>query len=130
MLKALRPRFGSPVLFAIALLAIALRAVVPAGYMLSASDAGRIVVALCTGHGPQTTTMALGAPQKPSGDSRRFEQPCAYAMAAEVAPPAATPVVVAAAREAMSVAVASVAVAPGRGLAAPPPWPTGPPVAA
>jgi hypothetical protein len=39
------------------ILAFALRALVPAGFMLAPSAVGEMTVVLCTGHGPQTITL-------------------------------------------------------------------------
>lgn len=109
------------VLFTLALLAIVMRVAVPPGFM--ADPTGRAGLVICTGHGPLTDHKGSD-PAKTTPDI-----PCAFAGHAAVdAPDVIIP----------RISVAWVAVsppqlrkpdlAPGRGLAAPPPPAVGPPV--
>lgn len=121
-----------------ALLAMALRALTPAGYMLApAQFDGRIVaVTLCTDHGPVDTiidrTTGLPADQQggdaPSGETAAA--PCVFAAAgAPLAPEA--PALPNRVRSASLALAAPLAPAPRAArLAAPPPWATGPPLSA
>ena len=143
MLRGLRhQRTGfAQALAAFALLAITVRALVPAGYMFTPAQDGRfITVTLCSAHGateavidlntgavvdPDSTTQDDPPANAPSADA-----PCVFAASASLVAPeqlASLPV-------AFSVASVelprTIEVAPGRGLAAPPPWSTGPPITA
>ncbi len=109
------------------LVVFAMRALVPAGYMLAQdADARGLTVTMCTLQGAVVThdlSGAADAPEKPAQE----EAPCVFALIAPVAPPAdgaALEVAVAASHDR---APRSVDVRPGQGLAAPPPWSTGPP---
>lgn len=120
-----------PRLFALlAILALAMRVAVPAGWMPT-TDLG---LAVCTGEGMVAAPTAwaedwakrLGkpAPQK----TTTTDHPCAFASAGTALAepfPAPAPVLLAA-TEAPAPARPR-ALTPGRGLAAPPPPPTGPP---
>ncbi|MDO8323661.1 MAG: hypothetical protein Q7T23_12050 [Phenylobacterium sp.] len=122
----------------LACMAIALRVFIPQGYMLApGADSGSVPIVLCTPQGARTVSIdAAGhivdsptkTPTDPSG-SPAADHPCAFsgsgvAFAAE--PPML--VVLAGLRWVhVSVAVES-QTTPGRGLAAPPPPPTGPPL--
>ena len=119
------------------------RALVPAGFMLSEATDGshRVVVTLCTGHGPvQTFVMeerTRSADEKGAANAHQRDQaptkttqsdaPCVFAaMATLSAPELAPPLTI----KAYSFYVAPPVltdVAIGHGLAAPPPWSTGPP---
>lgn len=122
---------------ALALLAMVVRAFVPAGYMIGPARAGEILaVTLCSGHGPVEALIDLktGAlvdhqkktPEKPAaGDA-----PCVFAFAAPLAAPEA-PLTLTIRFVTISAPLSRLAaIAPGRGLAAPPPWATGPPATA
>ena len=122
---------------AIALLAMLVRAIVPAGYMLAEADTpdGRyLVVQMCDGHGAaQVVDLDTGKlldasklPGKPDG--KTSSTPCVFAVTAPMASPpvAAEPVVFQ--RVYAADFVVALAVAPGRGIAAPPPPSTGPPI--
>lgn len=140
MLRGLRyGRTGfARALAAFALLAIAVRAFLPAGFMLAPAQDGRFVsVVLCSGHTQTQMVMDLetgaildadAVPAGKSSDHRsQTDAPCAFAMAAHLAPPeTARALDVALAAHALE-AERPFAVLPGRGLAAPPPWSTGPP---
>lgn len=121
---------------AIALLAILVRAIVPAGYMLAEADTpdGRyLVVQMCDGHGAAQvvdldTGKLLDASKLPGkSDGKSNNAPCVFAVTAPMASPpvAAEPVVFQ--RAFAADFVVALAVAPGRGIAAPPPPSTGPP---
>lgn len=62
-------------------LALAMRLLVPAGFMPAVSD-GRIVVSMCSGTGPQTTVITipgLDHGQPGDNDHAKAEPPCAFA---------------------------------------------------
>jgi hypothetical protein len=143
MLRGLRHhRSGfAQTLAAFALLAMVVRALVPAGYMFAPTQDQRfITVTLCSSHGTGEAVIDLitGAVVDPDAANHNdapsntpsADGPCVFAtVAALSAPdqPASLPVVFRLA----SVEILHVsAVAPGRGLAAPPPWSTGPPLTA
>lgn len=126
----------SQVLAALAFIAIAVRALVPSGYMVGPSEDGRILpIVLCSGHEAflDLTTGQLvegGAPTEDGGPSKQTSAPCVFAVSAHFAAPA--PITEPALAqvygdEAPLIRPVSV---PGRGLAAPPPWATGPPLTA
>lgn len=142
MLRGLRHhRTGfARTLAAFALLAMVVRALVPAGYMFAPTQDHRfITVTLCSGHGPaeaviDLTTGAIVDPgstnqsDEPSKKSPNADAPCVFAVAAALSAPeqpASLPVVF---RLASADLPRAIEVAPGRGLAAPPPWSTGPPL--
>jgi len=115
-------------LFALAFVALLFNVIAPPGYMLAdPATAQPFAVVLCTAQGPVSLTPDLGhAPaHKPSSD-----MPCAFAgHGVGAAPPA--PVVVGLADFAVyrgAVVLAVSDLAPGRGLAAPPPPSHGPPI--
>ena len=120
---------------AIALLAMLVRAIVPAGYMLAQADTGQgryLTVEMCEGHAAKVIDLDTGKQVDPSklpgkADDKSKNAPCVFASTASVA----TPVSVAEPVEfllAHTVAFgADLAVRPGRGIAAPPPPSTGPP---
>lgn len=124
---------------AFALLALLVRAFVPAGYMLAEAETpnGRyLVVQMCEQHGQAAQIIDLDtgktidkskAPQK--SDSKHTDAPCVFAGAAPMSAPPTTiePVVF---RETFAADFKIFpAVRPGRGIAAPPPPSTGPPSA-
>lgn len=120
---------------AIALLAMLVRAVVPAGYMLAQAEdsSGRhLTVQMCVGHAMAATQVidldtgkAVDKPEKPRGEAKHA--PCVFAGAAHLAPP------IAIAEPFEFVFAVDVdfsdeqGVRPGRGIPAPPPPATGPP---
>ncbi len=122
---------------AIALLAMFVRAIVPAGYMLAEADTpdGRyLVVQMCDGHTAAKvvdldTGELLDASKLPGkSDGKTSSTPCVFSIATPVgAPPVAIEPVVFQRAFAADFVVA-LAVAPGRGIAAPPPPSTGPPI--
>jgi hypothetical protein len=123
-------------LVVLALLAMAVRAVVPAGFMLAPSHNGDLLtVTLCSGHGPVEALMDLktGAITPKDGDhtpkkSTAADAPCVFAAVAPLATPAQPPTLIV---HSVMVSVAPArarTMRPGLGLAAPPPWATGPPL--
>jgi hypothetical protein len=123
---------------AIALLAMLVRAIVPAGYMLATAETahGRyLTITICDSHAGATQVLDLttGKLVDPSGAPAKHPDkvehaPCVFAIAAPMAPPAVN------IEPATFVTVQSIAperprdVRPGEGIAAPPPPSTGPPV--
>ena len=121
---------------AIALLAMLVRAIVPAGYMLAEADTpnGRyLVVQMCDGHGAAQvvdldTGELLDASKLPGkSDSKTSGTPCVFATSAPMASPVAAAESIVFQREFAADFVVVLSVAPGRGIAAPPPPSTGPP---
>jgi hypothetical protein len=121
---------------AIALLAILVRAIVPAGYMLAGADTpgGRhLVVQMCDGHGAATVVALFTGhirdlytlPGKSNGQSDSSR--CAFA----VSPAMASPPVAAQTDKSQQASsndlVVALAETPSCGIAAPPPPSTGPP---
>ena len=138
MLRGLRHgRTGfSQVLAALAFIAIAVRALIPSGYMVGSADDGRILpIVLCSGHEAflDLSTGQLvedGAPVEDDGRSKRTSAPCVFAVSVHFATPEAAVEPALAqdySEDAPDIRPVSV---PGRGLAAPPPWATGPPLTA
>ncbi len=123
---------------AIALLAMLVRAVVPAGYMLAEAETAQgryLTVQLCEGHSRGSvarvidldTGKQVNAPETGKTGGKDRPAPCVFA----AAPAAAMPVAIAepagfAASYDIDFAVVSDA-RPGRGMSAPPPPSTGPP---
>jgi hypothetical protein len=122
---------------AIALLAMLVRAIVPAGYMLAQADTGQgrfLTVEMCEGHAAKVIDLDTGKQVDPSklpgkADDKSKSAPCVFASVAPVATPVAIaePVEFVAAED-VDFGV-SLNVRPGRGIAAPPPPSTGPPSA-
>lgn len=133
--------------FAVMLIALCIRVLAPAGYMFSAEPGGRFLnISLCStqlglDHAAPVTRLDLttgeildsapqsgrNAPQDPGRDAPSPDAPCIFASLAVLAapePPASVPAAVR--HGAVDAQVESVrALHPG--LAAPPPWATGPP---
>jgi hypothetical protein len=111
--------------FAVAFIALALKILAPPGYMLADDSAqGAFTLVVCTGHGP------LQIDQKPApAHKSNPEAPCAFAGNGAGAAPPADMAVGFAHFGHYQIAKAAVAddLAPGRGLAAPPPPSQGPP---
>lgn len=115
------------VFLTLAVLALALKVLVPPGFMVAGDrDAAPGLLVICTGHGP----LALGdrgdakAPAHKTSDA-----PCAFAGSAAPPTPSA-PAIVAPPRLLVADQLARVQaadLAPGRGLAAPPPPSHAPP---
>lgn len=123
---------------ALALVALAMRALVPAGFMVSLDPDRWLVVSLCSGAGPMQMALNLdtgeyadGAAPTQENDGEAVDHaPCVFAAAAAPVPPA---MFAAIAPPLGGFAHAAPAfpesVSIGRGLAAPPPFATGPPIA-
>jgi hypothetical protein len=123
---------------AIALLALLVRALIPAGYMVAAADTpdGRyLVMQLCDGHASEMQAINLetglkvdlaNLPKSPAKQASA-DQVCAFAASVSFAPPVSSvePMDRVVATE--SETVLPRAASPGRGIAAPPPPATGPP---
>lgn len=116
----------------LALAAVALRVLVPAGFM--PGGPGEATIVLCSSQGLQTVVVDGLSPHAPdpAGDHSgepKTDHPCAFAGLAVAFTPAtglqAAPILWSAPAE---TEVPALAVAPGRGLAAPPPPATGPPL--
>jgi len=119
--------------WALVALAVAFRLTFAPGYMLSATPE-RVAMVICTGEGAVSRLVDIGGHggggggQLPADNENPGQKsPCAFAMAGPaLAPPATiTPVRVSAYLAAP--VLAGMSVAPGLGLAAPPPPATGPP---
>lgn len=125
---------------AIALLALLARALVPGGYMLAAADTpdGRFVVMqLCDSHAQPVSALNLDTGElvdladiplkKPAGE-KTDHPPCAFAATpAMSAPPSAISLTLLTFAQQVDLP-APTYVQPGRGLPAPPPPATGPPI--
>lgn len=137
MLRGLRHRKTglSQVLAVLALLAMSVRALVPFGYMLAASPDRFISVTLCSAHGNvevtvdrQTGAVVTDQPAPTNNQSKSYDGgPCVFASAATLAAPTIAPPVVVPLGTVIAAPLIDYQASPGRGLAAPPPWATGPP---
>ena len=109
-----------PGLLVLALLAVWVQALIPAGYMVAPGQSPGLVI--CTGHGPLTSHDQPGAP------TSNHDSACVFAgHGLAMSPPlAATLPKVSVIQHAPAIARA-VPQSPGRGLAAPPPPSRGPP---
>jgi hypothetical protein len=103
-----------------ALIAMSLRAALPAGYMFADSD-GRVVVSLCNGG-----SMTLDLGKSEHSKQAHHDAPCPYASAAHAATAPSQALALALPTHVV-VASGEAKARPGRGLAAPPPPATGPP---
>jgi hypothetical protein len=110
----------------LALLALALQGLTAPGFMVARQD-GRATIAICTGHGAAQSIVDLnGHPAKPA--QSKPDAPCAFAGHGVVtAPPIAALLASPIAAASPPPIVARFDLAPGRGLAAPPPPSQGPP---
>lgn len=110
---------------ALVLVALGLRILIPPGVMPGTPSDGGVPLVICTGHGP---AVSLGGDKSP-GHPDKPPPPCAFA-GHVLGPAPAGPDVIASHATAYAAAVFASAsdLAPGRGLAAPPPPSTGPPV--
>ena len=110
----------------LAVLALLLQGLTPPGIMV-ARQGGRAEIVLCTGHGPVRSLDDLaGHPAK--APKSRPDAPCAYAVhGAVTAPPVIAQIAAPILPPSPPPAGARLDLAPGRGLAAPPPPSQGPP---
>jgi hypothetical protein len=112
------------VLLTLAVLALVMRIAVPQGFMVASNTLGGAELVICTGSGPLKT-----APDAPA-DKSKSDGACAFAGQGVGAAPEAPPAL-AAASFVGTVADKPIVrpdLAPGRGLAAPPPPSLGPPL--
>jgi hypothetical protein len=131
----------SRTLAAFALLAVMVRALIPVGYMVTPADlAGSTsVIMLCTAQGYVARSVDLSTGKlvstSKSSDSHRDapaqkpadHSPCVFAAASAIPAPESSPAIQLPTPAVSQTWADTSALAPGRGLAAPPPWPTGPP---
>ena len=113
------------VFLTLAVLVLALKVLVPTGYMV-ADTGGGLALTICTGHGP--LIVRHGDPKAPA--QRTSDAPCAFAGAMTPITPTAPTLVAARPAFAMVTAASPLRpdLSPGRGLAAPPPPAVGPPI--
>jgi hypothetical protein len=121
-----------------ALLAIALRAALPPGFMFApdAQDGRYLTVTLCALHGSteQVLDLETGAllpekPNAPTGTGDLGKAPCVFAAVAALAAPMSAGMMLVQPPPIIASPVRiAIAATPGRGLAAPPPFATGPPL--
>lgn len=122
-------------LLALALLALALRVLLPAGVMAApAQDGGGFSIVMCTPEGPRTVAAdaATATPDHPAGPEKGegtpHGSPCVFAgQAAAPPPPLLGPAAPAVARSEAAAPLLPPAAAPGRGLSRPPLPARGPP---
>lgn len=139
-----RLRGANALLLALVGAALLARALIPAGWMPVGTAHG-LTIELCSGRTPGGDTQQIGAAQAlldaamagtagradHKGKSDASEQPCAFAgLTQAAAPPAATPALPAPVADAPEVPSFALVAAIGRGLTAPPPPATGPPLQA
>lgn len=121
---------------ALALLAMLVRAIIPAGYMIAQADTGSgryLTVEMCDGHNAQAQVIDLDTGKTvdlsklPKSDKTDASSPCVFAAVVAMAPPlsAAEPIEFLTAHQVDFAVVRDLR--PGRGIAAPPPPSTGPP---
>ena len=111
---------------ALALLALFLQSLAPPGYMLARED-GRAIIAICTGHGAAYST-ADNAGHPAKQPQSKHDAPCAFAgHGVAASPPLAALIPGRIAAPTATLSLARFDLAPGRGLAAPPPPSQGPP---
>lgn len=113
----------------LAAVAVALKVLVPPGFMLAADTGRDLPIVLCTAYGAKVVHVSPDQAPVPADDDRGgHDAPCAFAgHAAAPTPPTAAPFThPRPVTEPLRVA-APLATAPGRGLAAPPPPSQAPP---
>jgi len=131
-LRADRRQSGSALALFLFACALLLRVVVPGGWMPTTGADGLVRITMCTGMGPVEAWLDADGKlhdTSPAKGEPKTDQPCAFAglIAPALDPaPVAPPFRATAERDRLP-AFATNEVAIGRGLAAPPPPPTGPP---
>lgn len=130
---------GARVFVALVLVTLLFRALVPTGYMVEASEAEGVRIAICTNQGfaemivdPSTGAMRLASDvsDDPEDDEPRPAAPCVFAGGLQVAPPDDGVHIEAVVYDGPTPRSAHArADLFDRGLFAPPPWSTGPPQA-
>ncbi|MBT9445377.1 MAG: hypothetical protein IV086_06740 [Hyphomonadaceae bacterium] len=123
---------------AFALLALLLRILAPPGYMISSGGASgqKIAFTICSDFGMRQAVLDLGTgdvvdesgPGERNDNAPSSDAPCVFAGVAALASPVASGFAEPALRPHLAEPQRIASVSPGRGLAAPPPWPTGPPI--
>ena len=109
--------------FAMALMAVVVRAMIPAGFMVTPESGLNLVI--CTGHGP---SLLAGKSDTPTQSPQKPDSPCAFAgFQAGCAVETFAVVTEATVWFAALPVIRSFDLLPGRGLTAPPPPSTGPP---
>jgi|GEM_PF-1453748 len=116
-------------------LAVAVRVAVPAGYMLAEDASGQIRIELCTEQGVVSRTLDLStgnyveaAEETPSGDAQKMLKGCVFAAGAQSAVPTPDMPDLQQLRVIREAGLHHpVAFELASRLAAPPPYPTGPP---
>lgn len=109
--------------FVLALLALLVRAAVPTGFMVAIDKGPHLVV--CTGH----TVSPSNPGPSPHHDQQKPDAPCAFAAAhVAIAGPDLSPSPPRTELATETLTLRAPDLAPGRGLAAPPPPSTGPPI--
>ena len=113
-------------MIALACLALAMKIIVPPGFMLDSPRSGQgVALVICTGHGPLTL---YGAGHDAPGQKSKAGAPCAAFGNTVSLTPLDSPLPVRADGSFLPAAnVARADQLPGRGLAAPPPPALGPP---
>jgi hypothetical protein len=114
------------VLLTLAVMALVMRVAIPQGFMTTPSAQGGLELVICTGHGPLKSDPSAPA-EKSKPDSA-----CAFAGHGAGAAPGPSPLIEAAAFPVVRAQPRAIPadLAPGRGLAAPPPPSLGPPLTA
>ena len=108
--------------------ALLLRALVPAGYMFAPAQDGRtLTVTVCTGSAPQQIELALPGKGSTQREHEAKDGPSAFAGLGTLAANADAPTLALPPEPSQTDPLPPLAVAIGRGLAAPPPPQTGPP---
>lgn len=130
-------KFGQQ-LGAIALLAMLVRALVPAGYMLAEAgtpDGRYLVVQMCDDHrgvsrfvNLDTGEIVEKSANPDDASDKNNDAPCVFASAVQMTSPPSLVAPVVFAHAVPAEFIPQVSVTPGRGIAAPPPPATGPPV--
>ena len=112
----------------LAVLALLLNVAVPQGTMVAPGGHGAAALVICTGHGPLTLAGHDGGPAH-KGQAAGHDGACAFAGHGLASAPPPLPLIARAAfAPATLVRLAVADLAPGRGLAAPPPPSHAPPV--
>jgi len=116
----------------LALVAIAVRVAVPSGYMAAPTDDGRfLTIVLCSGHEAvlDLDERRLLDTKDGLGDTDTLDvSPCVFASFVSFSTPEILAELPHPRLSTVANPYAKRDVNPGRGLAAPPPWPTGPPI--
>ncbi len=121
----------SKLMLALLSLTLAVRVIIPAGFMPTADAGGMMRISLCSGMGPQTAWLdKSGHVHKDTPAKGQHDpQPCGFgALAFGAETPDAPAMVSLAPLDKAAIGLPSFTLAIGRGLAAPPPPSTGPPI--